>query len=373
MTMAPLALRPASARLAPLCLVAGLALTACAAPVIEHREPPVPLATVVAAAPAVLPIADAGSPPPNAVSTQPPPSGDGKGPAVERLTVFGVRSRQERYDQALGFVRSYAKPERSGQIGRWAEAVCPTTIGLSPSLDAYVSERIETLAGLVGAPGPKQVGCRPNIEIIFTDEPQKVMEEVAVQKEGAFLGFHYAAQEAALRSVRHPIEARYLTSTQDATGASSADVETGSTFHGSLVSAIGSSAGSSNANGLVTYGCAPSRFTHCTSSFYTNILIVADANAMIGRKLGPIADYIAVLALSHAQSLDECGTLPTILDLFAAKCGDRSAPGGWTPNDLAYLKGLYSMDPEGELFMEKGAIADRMTDESGPEVRADPK
>ena len=66
---------------------------------------------------------------------------------------------------------------------------------------------------------------------------------------------------------------------------------------------------------------AGSRLTQCLKSLFTNVLIVVDAPAMMERRrIGPIADYIAVLALSQAKSLDACEALSSILDLLAGRC-----------------------------------------------------
>ncbi len=108
-----------------------------------------------------------------------------------------------------------------------------------------------------------------------------------------------------------------------------------------------------------------SRFTHCLSSLFVNVLIVADANALNGRPIGPIADYIALLALSQSRSLDGCDALPSILDLLSTKCGGRSKPDGLTDSDLAYLKALYWTNLETELVVEKGQIAEKMARDAG--------
>ena len=112
--------------------------------------------------------------------------------------------------------------------------------------------------------------------------------------------------------------------------------------------------------GQMPGGCAGSSFTHCISSLFANVLIVVDGRAVEGRQIGPIADYIAVLALSQASALDDCSALPSILDLQSSKCGDRPKPDSWTDDDAAYLKGLYRANLETVLWVEKDSIADQM-------------
>jgi hypothetical protein len=113
--------------------------------------------------------------------------------------------------------------------------------------------------------------------------------------------------------------------------------------------------------GATPGGCAGSRLTQCVRSLFTNVLIVVDAPAMEGRRIGPIADYIAMLALSQAKSLDTCGALSSILDLMAEACADRSAPATWTDSDIAYLTALYKVDLSTVMGLEKDNIANQMT------------
>jgi len=63
-----------------------------------------------------------------------------------------------------------------------------------------------------------------------------------------------------------------------------------------------------------------------------------------GTEIGPIADYIAMLALSQPETLDGCNEFPSILDLMSASCTSRSKPTALTESDLAYLKALYAAD-----------------------------
>jgi len=48
------------------------------------------------------------------------------------------------------------------------------------------------------------------------------------------------------------------------------------------------------------------------SAFY-HILIVADPGKLQDHGIGPLADYIAMLALTQVNSLDGCKPLPSIV------------------------------------------------------------
>jgi hypothetical protein len=68
---------------------------------------------------------------------------------------------------------------------------------------------------------------------------------------------------------------------------------------------------------------------------------VVDTTKVVGYTIGAIADYLAMLTLSVAQSPDHCDPLPSILDLMSSSCGTREKPTAITAGDLAFLKALY--------------------------------
>jgi hypothetical protein len=71
------------------------------------------------------------------------------------------------------------------------------------------------------------------------------------------------------------------------------------------------------------------------------VILVIDTTKVVGDTIGAIADYLAMLTLSVAQSPDHCDPLPSILDLMAPRCSAREMPTGITAGDLAFLKALY--------------------------------
>jgi len=80
---------------------------------------------------------------------------------------------------------------------------------------------------------------------------------------------------------------------------------------------------------------------------------------MIGLRIEPLADYIAVLALTQLNSLDTCQQLPSIVNMMAAGCDQRVS--GITATDLAYLSGLYKMGSDKSLLFQQNDIANEMS------------
>ena len=73
-----------------------------------------------------------------------------------------------------------------------------------------------------------------------------------------------------------------------------------------------------------------------------------------------INEAYPVLTLTQAFAPQQCGTLPSIMDLLAPNCGAREAPTEITAGDLAFLKALYRTNMELIVEMEQSTINDNM-------------
>jgi hypothetical protein len=251
----------------------------------------------------------------------------------ESVTVTGTRSRAV----LQGFVRSLAAPARmTGKMVRWEFGICPLTSGLRPTAAKYVTKRVREVAALAGAPVNANASCRPNIEILFSAHPQILLDNIR-EKHPDFLGYHNSAQLDRLATVTHPIQAWYLTATQDLAGQSIID----SAKHGPVRFVI---TGSRTGDGL--------------RSTFDHVLIVIDPEKVTDYEIGSLADYIAMLALTQPSSLDTCQLLPSIMNLLAKGCERSSA--ALTDNDTAYLQGLYWMSGGLNLGTQKDQIAYEM-------------
>jgi hypothetical protein len=226
-------------------------------------------------------------------------------------------------------------------LSRWAAPVCPQTGGLSAPFDAYVSARVKAVAASIGAPLEKHPNrnfpCKTNLLIVFTTTPQTLMDNVR-KHHPQMLGFHYAAQAQRLATVSHPIQAWYMTGTAPEGG----NVEVDDEFH------------------RLPTGSAGSRLTSRISSQFVGVLVVIDASKIVGHQIGAIADSAAMLSLAHATQAKGCSELPTILDFLNPDCPASADPPGLTRYDVAYLKGLYSTNPEEYLAAQRSEIGSRI-------------
>ena len=179
-----------------------------------------------------------------------------------------------------------------------------------------------------------------------------------------------------MRTVARPIQAWYLTATEndrhelalDTPSQVGGNVATRSGSYGSAPGAYIASEASSEAqggraqvSGVTGEGCLGGKFSRCMDSVFAHVLIVIDGKALYGRKIGPLIDYVTLLALSQPATFDGCDELPSILDLLSKSCANRLAPEELTAGDLAYLSALYKTELDTALSFERSDIATLMT------------
>jgi hypothetical protein len=264
---------------------------------------------------------------------QTPPSN-----TVEGVTVVAPEIEQEKLPALVNrFVQGHGASSRIDQLSRWSVPLCPQTGGLSAPFNAYVTARVKLVAAAVGAPLDKHPNrsfpCKTNLLIIFTTKPQTLMDDVRKHHADA-LGFHYAAQAERLARFDRPFKAWYVTGTQAEGGPIQEDKE----FN------------------RVQGGEAGSRLTKRLASRFIGVLVVVDANQIVGHQIRAISDDVAMLSLARANELKGCSALPTILDFLSQDCPSAADPDGLTAYDVAYLKGLYSTDPEANLAAQRSEI-----------------
>ncbi|MBL8545516.1 MAG: hypothetical protein JNL81_03585 [Hyphomonadaceae bacterium] len=238
------------------------------------------------------------------------------------------------------FVRGHARLSRIDQIARWREPICVNVINLPEAYGSFIANRIAAVAREAGAPAQDRAGCTPNVSIVFTTEPQALINSIRAENP-QMLGYHALGERDAVATMTRPIQAWHVTATS---------------------------------NGHVTAldepmrdppsGMAGSRLTNRLSSVFVHALIVVNQSEVADAPIGPIADYLAMMALTDIR--DErwgCGGLVTILELFSQEC--PSAPQELTISDRAFLQGLYSMDEEAIASLQRGRIAGVLQDALG--------
>ena len=269
---------------------------------------------------------------------------------TENVTVTGIRD----VDKAVtDFVGTMTVPTRvAGKLARWRDRVCPITAGLRPEAAKFIDKHVKDVAAQVGAPVNDRDDCKPNIEIVFTTTPQALLDTVTV-KYPELLGYHdNSAQATQLAAVTRPIQSWYATATKDLHGQPQPDgVKTGGVRMTLQLPEGGYGGPAGGALPMFEMNMSDARATNVTggrlgdgtSSEFSHVMIVAEPAKLLDHEIGPLADYIALLALSQIPVSDHCQELPTILNLLASGCD--APPKALTSVDLAYLRALYKMTP----------------------------
>jgi hypothetical protein len=254
-----------------------------------------------------------------AIAPRPPTSAELAGGS---LFDFVVHHGTTNYPSAVGTV--------GGGLLRWrggrSQSICPLTLGLDPGYNNFVTARIRAIGAYVGAPVEQDLHCKPNLEVLFTTDPEKSMAAVLTWANSS-LGVKYPHQTEKLleHSANHPIQGWYVT--------------------------VGGGAAVLNADagllrGLELRALWPlviqtSMHGNDARRGILDVILVIDSNKVAGATAGSIADYAAMVGLSLIQSPDHCDSLPSALDLMSPTCQSREKPVGITAGDLAFLKALY--------------------------------
>jgi len=277
--------------------------------------------------------------------------------STESVTVTGTKSREVLQD----FVKSLGAPTRfTGKIARWSDGVCPIVAGLPPGFSKFVVRRVREVAAQAGTPVNNRPGCKPNIEIAFTTEPQALIDNIR-RTNVEYLGYHdNASQLETLATITRPIQAWYTTATQDVQGKTEIDTakKAGIGLQVPCTPCPGGYTYLPNATAVSTTG---TRLGDGLRSSLYHVIIVANPNRLKEYEMGSLADYIAMLALAQVSSLDSCQQLPSIVNMLARDCQTRTD--ALTENDTAYLRGLYRMSADMNLSVQRDQMAYGMEQE----------
>ncbi len=298
---------------------------------------------------------------------------------VETITSEAPKTPLEK--AIAGFVKSQAAPTASAaKIPRWAQGVCPATFGLAAEQGSGVDALIRQVAAKVGAPAAAGVPCRTNVMVIFTRTPQAVLDDIAKNHEDA-LGYHEVSQTGRIATMRYPVQAWYATATRSSSGTLSADSAQQSPRCADADTAVQAICGGqrfvldSNKTPALDscFQALQNYFRYCGGTRSTGsrvadglhgelafVTIIADANRLGELGIRPVANYVAMLALSQTQVFDACQPLASIVNLMTPGCDAALKPQALSQTDFAYLTALYRMNPDALLAGQQSSIAHQM-------------
>jgi len=100
----------------------------------------------------------------------------------------------------IRFARSITQLSASGLVSRWVVAPCPLVAGLTAAQNKAVERRLRAAASEAGTPQPTK-DCKPNLTVVFADEPKAFIVKARAARKIAFPGASPLAIERLQNSV----------------------------------------------------------------------------------------------------------------------------------------------------------------------------
>jgi hypothetical protein len=269
-----------------------------------------------------------------AAATSPAPTPADTSTSVSGIVVEGrTKEALQAFSDAVDkFVHAEGQPGRVHQLSRWTRPICPQIFGLRQDYDVYVAQRITKLAQKVGATSPGT--CHgTNVLVIFTSQPDALMADVRDHHE-ILLGPHYRDETEKLAAFQPPMKSWFVTLT-------AVPLNQTKNKDGAEVRQFDSAYGEEQPECTRVHECTLEYMKSMKSEF-AFALVVVEADRIVGKPIGPVADEIAMTVLSKEAQRDGCGALPTVMDLLDPACPAAKSNKGLTAYDEAYLKALYA-------------------------------
>lgn len=270
-------------------------------------------------------------------------------PSSRLETVTVTAAKPDLGEVIRTYVQNFAAPSPFlGKIARWENGVCPKVFGLQPGAATLVVNRIKAVAKMVGAPVPSGDSCRTNVEIIVTPQPQALLDAVRKKRSGV-LGYSSGPSETArLAIMSRPIQAWYVTETEDYAGIQHPDemVDDCAMRTGRREDCYMLVSGFSLSDGL--------------KSNFVNAMVTVDSSRIGALQIGSLADYVAMESLAQTQASASCHALPTVTNLTLAGCAAPNNSAALTDTDIAYLQALYRVQPDAKLNAQEHQISHDM-------------
>lgn len=200
-----------------------------------------------------------------------------------------------------------------GQLTRFSLPVCPLVIGFPDEYGRIVARRIRAVASEAGAEVAPE-GCRGNLVVMFAKDADALVKDLRAKTPRLFEGVNDVDLKRAFRD--GPVRAWNTTEILN---------EDGQRSHG----------------GTMTVKTA-SILNLPTQQAITGSMIVLDQQAVLGKTLTQLADYVAMRALAGALPPRKDVPADTILTLFDAP---TTTPAQLSSVDRSYLHGLYKTNP----------------------------
>lgn len=264
------------------------------------------------------------------------------------VTVTG--QREVKPAEASRFVREVTNTF-GGQFARFHEPVCPMIIGIPEEYGDVIATRFRKVASEAGVPvaGAK---CTPNIIVMVASDADQLVKSIRKDAPGLFRGVDLDDVRKAMREGPVHVWSTVETRNEDDMGGSATAADGGTP----------AARGGPPTSGASTMTIRKaSILEESTKQVTTRSVVVVDDDAVLGKTLTQLADYLAMRTLAGARPPKDGVKSDTILTLF-----DDGAvvPANLTSVDASYLKGLYAVRAQGKGMSQASSIARTIAEDS---------
>lgn len=236
------------------------------------------------------------------------------------IVVQGVRVGKQ---QLRDFVKSVTDVPYDGQIARFHAAACPVAIGLTPTQNAAIAERMRAVASAAGI-RVGRAGCKPNAFVLLARDKKAAVAELDRLYPSYFNGIP-SSQVRSLMASNEPAVAWQVRSLLSADG-----------------ELLEKAAGSDTYRVEGSYN--PSRIRKASKPTFVVSMVVIDLDSAGGLTTTELADYAAMRTFAATNPARVLKTgVPTILGVLGQP-DDKPLPVTLTYWDLGLLKALYATD-----------------------------
>jgi hypothetical protein len=253
------------------------------------------------------------------------------------------------------FVENVGEAPRGRGLARWNRAICVGAVNLRPEAAQPLIDHISAVAEDLGVRSG-DVGCRPNVIVVFTDDPRAVAGAmVEADPRGFRLGgrtYHLSSdfRDDFLDGDR-PV--RWWTTSVPI------DSETGqrATRLPGDVDADG------NPAAPYIFSTSASRLNSQVRDDLARIYVIVDVNRLNDVSPQQLADYLAFVALAQVDPRGDVSRQASVLNVFE----DPASSPGFSDWDMAYLRALYR--PGAPMRTDRRAVANGVADEVARTMR----
>jgi len=260
-----------------------------------------------------------------------PPEVVQEGDLVNEKVVITARKPAE----TRNYVEQVTAPPRgTEQLARWDDRICVGVSGVREEHAQFLADRVSQRAVEVGLRTGKP-GCEPDITILVTTEPQKLIGAIqneytslfAINNELRTGSLGNAAFEQ-FKAEDRPVRWWHVSETKSSDGAR---------IRGEARQGV-----TDGVTGAATVRSDGSRLRSAIREDLSRAIIIVDAKLVQDVSLDSLGDYIAFVALIQADPNGNTSDIRTIMNLFRADAGDKRAL-SMTDWDKDFLRALYSM------------------------------